>query len=94
MSLASAVGALRQIVDPRFVRELTDVLRSTSLPLVLDADECEKVWSKANELRRVRNGRLRLAMVVHPGKVDYADDISLSDMRTAVTTLNGLGAEL
>jgi 3-dehydroquinate synthase len=94
MSLASAVGASRQIVDPRFVRELTDVLRSTSLPLVLDADECEKVWSKANELRQVRNGRLRLAMVVHPGKVDYADDISLSDMHTAVTTLNELGAEL
>lgn len=76
MAMAARIGSARGVCERDTADTLLRVLQAFDLPTALAVELIEPSWRQVEDLRKVRNGLLRLVVPDEPGRVHFVDDIS------------------
>ncbi len=83
MAVASRLGEYRGNVDTDFRGDLERWLEAYQLPTEIPETLITDSWKRIDDLRRVRNGSLRMATVRRPGDIHFVDDIGEAEFVNA-----------
>jgi 3-dehydroquinate synthase len=83
MATAMRIGQRRRMCDAWLVTQVEDLLLEFELPITLPKEFLVACRDRVEDLRKVRNGALRLVIPTEPGKVEFLDDITCDEFLIA-----------
>lgn len=83
MMMATRVGRTRGISSQEMLDQLEERIAAYGLPVELEPQLVEQSWQSVEDLRKVRNGALRMPVPVDPGKMVFINDITYDEFRKA-----------
>jgi 3-dehydroquinate synthase len=83
MVMALRVGQGRGITGNQLLTEMEQRLETYNLPTTLPAALLHTSWQGVSDLRKVRNGALRMALPIAPGKTVFLDDVTFPEFAKA-----------
>jgi len=85
MAMALRIGYAKGISDKSLLYAMEVRLKAHNLPTVLPISLIEDSWSGVEDLRKVRNGALRMAIPSTPGKTVFINDVTFSEFKKAAS---------
>jgi len=86
MATAIRIGCARGECSSELLSELETLLKAFGLPTEVPPDLIEPSWQRLEDVRKVRNGSLRLVVPTAPGRMVFLEDLTLKGFREAAAS--------
>jgi 3-dehydroquinate synthetase len=83
MVMALRIGYTQGISDKMLLSAMEARLKDHGLPTTLPEALIEDSWQRVADLRKVRNGALRMALPATPGNVVFVNDVTFPEFKGA-----------
>lgn len=83
MAMALRIGCAQGVSDQGLLKTMEARLKAHQLPTILPHHLIESSWQKVDDLRKVRNGSLRMPIPSVPGKTVFVDDVTFHEFKEA-----------